>query len=101
MDECHTFGKCVFHLKINLGHSDIFHCPVIFLLLFFALKNILVLLAKLNSDELRCPATALNKGVWCTLIHFYSIFDRNSVDPDQTPHSAAADLGLHCLPMSL
>ena len=21
----------------------------------------------------------------------------NSVDPDQTPHSAASDLGLHCL----
>ena len=25
----------------------------------------------------------------------------NSVDPDQTPRSAASDLGLHCLPMSL
>ena len=24
----------------------------------------------------------------------------NSVDPDQTPRSAASDLGLHCLPMS-
>ena len=24
----------------------------------------------------------------------------NKVDPDQTPHSAASDLGLHCLPMS-
>ena len=22
-------------------------------------------------------------------------------DPDQTPHSVASDLGLHCLPMSL
>ena len=48
MDECHTFGKYVFDLKI-----------VIFLLLFFALKNILVLLAKLNSGELRYPVTAL------------------------------------------
>ena len=37
----------------------IFHGPVIFLLLFFALKNISVLLAKLNSGELHCPATAL------------------------------------------
>ena len=37
----------------------IFHGPVIFLLLFFALKNILVLLAKNNSGELGCPATAL------------------------------------------
>ena len=29
------------------------------------------------------------------------IFNVNSVDPDQTLHSAASDLGLHCLPMSL
>ena len=61
MDECHTVGKCVFDLKINLGYSAlyIFLVPVIFLLLFFALKKILVLLAKLSSGELRCPATAL------------------------------------------
>ena len=32
---------------------------MICLLLFFALKNILVLLAKCDSGELRCPATAL------------------------------------------
>ena len=25
----------------------------------------------------------------------------NSVDPDQTPRSAASDLGLYCLPVSL
>ena len=24
----------------------------------------------------------------------------NSEDPDQTPHSVASDLGLHCLPVS-
>ena len=24
----------------------------------------------------------------------------HSLDPDQMPHSAASDLGLHCLPMS-
>ena len=24
----------------------------------------------------------------------------NSGDPDQTPHSAASDLGLHCLPIT-
>ena len=28
------------------------------------------------------------------------ILNANSVDPDQTPRSAASDLGLHCLPMS-
>ena len=25
----------------------------------------------------------------------------NSEDPDQTPHSAVFDLGLHCLPITL
>ena len=29
-----------------------------------------------------------------------SVFNINSVDPDQTPRSATSDLGLHCLPMS-
>ena len=30
-----------------------------------------------------------------------SRFHANNVDPDQTPHSAASDLGLHCLPVPL
>ena len=30
-----------------------------------------------------------------------SELNANSVNPDQTPRSAASDLGLHCLPMSL
>ena len=25
----------------------------------------------------------------------------NNVDPDQTPHSVASDLGLHCLPITI
>ena len=29
------------------------------------------------------------------------LFNANSVDPDQTPRSAASDLGLYCLPLSL
>ena len=29
------------------------------------------------------------------------VLNANSVDPDYTPRSAASDLGLHCLPMSL
>ena len=29
------------------------------------------------------------------------VINANSVDPDQTPHSAASDLGLHCLPVAL
>ena len=27
------------------------------------------------------------------------VVNSNSVDPDQTPRSAASDLGLHCLPV--
>ena len=36
------------------------------------------------------------------LLYSYEIpnFNRNSVDFDQTPLSAASDLGLHCLSMS-
>ena len=37
-------------------------------------------------------------GLFC---RFYSIFDVNNVDPDQTPHHVASDLGLHCLPVTL
>ena len=44
------------------------------------------------------------RGVWLVLIitMFFemSVVNANSVDPDQTPHSAASDLGLHCLPLS-
>ena len=42
-----------------------------FFLLFFALKNILVLLAKLNSGELRCPATALIYQTFSDLFHHF------------------------------
>ena len=57
MDECHTFGKRVSVIRL-------FHGPVISLLLCFALKNILVLLAKRDSDELHCPATAPIMGIF-------------------------------------
>ena len=59
MDECHTFGKCVFDLKINLGHSTYISRSTDFSSFIFCSENILVLLGKLNSGELRCPATAL------------------------------------------
>ena len=29
------------------------------------------------------------------------VFNANSADPDQMPHSVASDLGLHCLPSTL
>ena len=40
----------------------------------------------------------------CTMFKEIRVLNANSVDPDQTPHSAASDLsdlGLHCSPMSL
>ena len=51
------------------------------------------------------PGPILIKGVSCRfslLLCFTEIpvFHANRVDPDQTPPSAASDLGLHCLPMS-
>ena len=45
------------------------------------------------------------RGVWLVFL-LISCFvevcelNANSVDPDQTPRSAASDLGLHCLSMS-
>ena len=29
------------------------------------------------------------------------VFNANSADPDQMPHSVESDLGLHCLPFTL
>ena len=45
-------------------------------------------------------------GVPGLLCHFYSLVSwkillANNVEPDQTPHYVASDLGLHCLPMTL
>ena len=52
--------------------------------------------------QLRSPFPYL--GLLGGISHFYSNFGRTfcnqTVDkPDQTPHCAASDLGLHCLPM--
>ena len=35
------------------------------------------------------------------ILSLYSLFEANNVDPYQTPHNVASDLGLHCLPMTL
>ena len=47
------------------------------------------------------------RGVWLVFVItngpcFKETFElnANSVDPDQMPHSAASDIGLHCLLMS-
>ena len=46
------------------------------------------------------------EGLYCYLLLLpwfirCSVFNANNVDPDQTPRSAASDLGPHCLPMPL
>ena len=48
------------------------------------------------------PSISVLRDVGC-FFHLFSNFNillANSGNPDQTPRSAASDLGLHCLPMS-
>ena len=58
------------------------------------------------SSELFClPSLDLTGPfpiVRCLVIFFIEIpvFNANCVDLDQTPHYAASDLGLHCLPIT-
>ena len=56
----------------------------------------------LNSSE---RSISNNRGIWLVLLlpYFIEIPEciANSVDPDQTPRSAASDLDLQCFPMSL
>ena len=44
------------------------------------------------------------KGVGSAVSHLFylewKILLANTVDPNQTPHYVASDLGLHCLPMT-
>ena len=51
------------------------------------------------------PSISNIRGVWLvfiiTIFYKNSVLNANSVDPGQTPRSAASDLGLHCLQMSL
>ena len=56
MSQCNM----TFDLKINLGHCDLYFTVQWFLIFYFWLwRKDLVLLAKSDSGELRCPATAL------------------------------------------
>ena len=52
---------------LNLGHSDLYLMVHWFLSFIFCSKNVLVLLAKPDSGELRCPTTALIRVVLFTL----------------------------------
>ena len=58
------------------------------------------LLYLISLDE----SISIIRGVWLIFLSpcfiYIPVFNANSIDPDQTPHFAASDLGLHCLPMS-
>ena len=48
------------------------------------------------------PLHILGVPGWFSLLQSFveiTIFNANSVDPDQMPHFVASDLGQHCLPM--
>ena len=66
------------------------------------LLNLLSLFSLSLGDDTKWP-TRVDVTLSPNSINFIEIpvFKANSVDPDQTPRSAASDLGLHCLPMSL
>ena len=36
-----------------------------------------------------------------TMFYSNSVINANRVEPNQTPRSAASDMGLHCLPVSI
>ena len=62
-------------------------------------------LFKLNTSD---RSTSNIKSVWLVFYYYHVnrkkknyVFNANSVDPDQTPRSAASDLSLHCLPIVL
>ena len=60
-------------------------------------------MTKHKSGELRCPATALIKGVRSDFYFYLNLMKflcANRIAPDGMPRSAASHLGLCCLPIS-
>ena len=56
-----------------------------------------------HSCQLEQFITVLRVVEWYFSFLFNSLYNSlkvNSRDPDQTPRSAASDLGMHCLPVS-
>ena len=101
-------GNTTFDLKIYLGHSDLYFMVQWFFFFFFALKNILDLLAKPDSGELCCPVTALifscfwsnqtYKGKWClhsSSFLFDQIIIRVAGNQDRHKSSVEFDFGLN------
>ena len=56
-----------------------------------------------SSTSLNRSISNKGSGWFLSLLCFTEIpvFNANSVDPDQMPHSAASDLDLHCMPITL
>ena len=58
-------------------------------------------LAYLNFGPVHFQFKGVKSVFIVTMFYRNLVFNANSVDPDQMPHSAASDLGLHCLSVSL
>ena len=52
-------------------------------------------------DESICYFRARRVFFVASFLFGWKILLANNVDPGQTPHNVASDLGLHCLPMTL
>ena len=52
-------------------------------------------------DESICHFRVVGSVVWLLFYFLRKVLLANNVDPDQTPHYVAFDLGLHSLPRTL
>ena len=52
-------------------------------------------------DESLCLFRGIMSILSLLFYFWWKILLANNVDPDQTPHYVASDLGLHCLPVTL
>ena len=53
------------------------------------------------SEESICYFRGVGSILSFFILFEWKILIANTVDPDQTPHNVASDLGLHCLPLTL
>ena len=73
MDECHTFGKCVYDHKINLGHSDLYSRSSDFLLLFFALKKHFSFFGKAQFRRAMLSCDSSYHSFFCSVHTLYAL----------------------------
>ena len=52
-------------------------------------------------DESICHVKGVESILSLLFYFWWKILSANNIDPDQTPHYVASDLGLHCFPVTL